>query len=129
MNKVYIVTAGTYSDYHIVGATLDRKQAELACEVYGWKDSLGYSIDIEEYDLDIFNGIKKEDHIYRVTIWENGGYSVKDERGCYYLNPINDEDMAWGDYTVTVVARDEAHALKIAQDKRAEYLARKEGIS
>ena len=131
MNKVYIVTAGTYSDYHIVGATLDRKQAELACEVYGWKDRFGDPIDIEEYDLDIFDGIKETDHIYRVEFDWEGGYSIKEEKVCGYINPINgvdEEDMCWGNYSVTVAAQDEAHAIKIAQDKRAEYLARKEDI-
>lgn len=131
MNKVYIVTAGKYSEYHIVGATLDRKQAELACEVYGWRDAGGDPIGVEEYDLDIFDGIKGNDHIYRVS-FDRDGWEVKEEKDCYYLNPINatyEEDMNWGTYSVTVVAKDEAHALKIAQDKRAEYLARKEGIT
>lgn len=138
MNKVYILTAGKYSEYHVVGATLDRKQAELACKVYGLKNSVPVDPDdydplddpirIEEYDLDLFDGIKEKDHVYRVSISRNG-CSVEEENGEGYFHPINDEDMIWGEYEITVAAKDEAHALKIAQDKRAEYLARKEGIT
>lgn len=141
MNKVYILTAGKYSEYHVVGATLDRKQAELACKVYGLKssvledpvdpddyDPLDDPIRIEEYDLDLFDGIKEKYHIYRVS-FSDGSCSVEEENEEGYLHPINEEDMIWGTYRVTVAAQDEAHALKIAQDKRAEYLARKEGIT
>lgn len=45
--KVYVVTEGEYSDYHIVAIFSNRKQAELKCAA-----SYDYSIQIEEWEVD-----------------------------------------------------------------------------
>lgn len=51
MNKVYVVTRGDYSDYHIEAVFPTRDSAERWCAVH-WKDnSYDYPI-IEEYDLE-----------------------------------------------------------------------------
>lgn len=50
--KVYIVTSGTYSDYHIDGVFIDRKMAEVFCAVHHDADDMFDDIRIEEYDTD-----------------------------------------------------------------------------
>ena len=31
---IYIITAGQYSDYHIIAATVDKERAEKICELH-----------------------------------------------------------------------------------------------
>lgn len=45
MDKVYIVTAGEYSDYHIVAVFSDPKQAEFC------RTKEGYDAEVEEWDI------------------------------------------------------------------------------
>lgn len=51
--KVYVITQGCYSDYHICAVTLDKDKAERLQKMYSAKDSY-YSdnTEIEEYDTD-----------------------------------------------------------------------------
>ena len=130
MNKVYIVTAGEYSDYHIVGATLDRAKAELARQAYerGYARFQPESVSIEEYDLDAFDTIREKDNIYHVNFSPDSGPEI--------FEPMCDDSLSFNkchvfinELEVEVAAKDESHALKIAQDLRAQYLAEKEGIS
>ena len=51
--KVYVITAGEYSDYCIQAVTLNREKAELICAINN--RNIRYSEDrskIEEYDTD-----------------------------------------------------------------------------
>lgn len=50
-SKIYIVTRGTYSDYHIEALFTDYEQAELYCAVHNEDDVYDYC-DIEEWALD-----------------------------------------------------------------------------
>lgn len=47
MAKYYVITAGEYSDYHVVQITMDRKLAEAYVKLHGDTDDSMY---IEEYD-------------------------------------------------------------------------------
>lgn len=49
--KVYIITSGEYSDYHIEGVFLDKKKAE-AFSKKASTDHYGANYDIEEFDTD-----------------------------------------------------------------------------
>ena len=46
--KVYIVTEGEYSDYHIVGVFATREAAEKYCAVHGNYSVYGDPINIED---------------------------------------------------------------------------------
>lgn len=64
--KVYVITCGEYSDYHICSVTLDKEQAELLKVRYSDECDEAY---IEEYETDNYK-IKAEDaykHMYIVT--------------------------------------------------------------
>lgn len=123
--KVYVITKGAYSDYHICAVTLDKNTAEKLAKKYS-EDSWSEAV-IEEYDLEDFS--KSERFMYCVTFGDNGiSCSFEEyehtEKIFYHKNAFTGQ----GGMTVYVKARDEAQAKKIAQDRRAEYLAKKEGV-
>lgn len=68
--KVYVVTEGEYSDYHIVGAFATREAAEKYCAVrHGSCSDLGDPINIEEYELQDGSNIQC-DKVYRYIEFE-----------------------------------------------------------
>lgn len=123
--KVYVITKGAYSDYHICAVAATKEIAEKLQKIYSedsWNDAI-----IEEYDL---NGARDDVRVfYDVTF--------KDDRVSACFNEYGEKESIyffkgnkWQSdcMIVCVKARDEDHAIKIAQDRRAEYLAKKEGI-
>lgn len=128
---VYVVTEGEYSGYHIEAVFDDRMLAEDYIDrrsPSSWKRWR-----IEEYLINALAPINGM--ILYQTIFD------ADESEPYYVEFADAEDISefgdqpvvrpWGPgrLVVMVLARDEAHARKIAQDKRAEYLAAEFGIS
>jgi hypothetical protein len=125
MNQtIYILTAGDYSDYHIIGVYSTRELAEQAQFLY--RDS-----QIEEYSLDNI-----PEHPPGMKAWE---VLVSDESGvnCYSIDP--DNRVPYENYFTThegfltasyhVWAFDYDHARKIAQDQWYQYKAQMAGIS
>lgn len=128
--KIYVVTQGSYSDYHIVAVTTNRDLAEKISAKFSndWGEC-----NIEEYgDAEVMlkpawyiyfdkTGIVcntsecDSDYAYSKIgeIYENKGY------GMYYRN-----------YHIYVIvsADDLESAIKIAAEKRAQYLAEKLGL-
>lgn len=52
MDKIYIVTTGEYSDYHIVKVFNDKQKAEKYIQLYNQKNDYEYDkLDLEEYDI------------------------------------------------------------------------------
>lgn len=138
--KVYIVMKGEYSDKHICGVTLDpdiaEKIKELCIGEYDYCEP-----EIKEFETDIWQLVPKGAKGYRVRFFPEGDI--------YDVKPIVDDPDFYEGYgrwpcvgpwwlpgdshhpsgiTVSVLALGEAHAKKIACDKRAEYLAREAGI-
>ena len=121
--KVYVITKGHYSDYHICAVTLDKERAHKLQKMY--TDGI-YNAEIEEY---IPNEAKPM-FLFGVEFYEGKFIRFKADEYKSYDDGIievsldfdSDElhDIVW------VKAADEDHALKIAQDKLAEYKYRKE---
>lgn len=114
IQKVYVVTAGEYSDYHIECVTFDRKWAEARAKRCGGL--------VEEYNPDEERRLFTD--MYRVSFT---GFAMS----CTKIVDKTSTEEIYGDadgVVVIVYAKDEEHAKKIAQDKRAEYLARVFGI-
>ena len=119
--RVYVITSGDYSDYCIMGVTLDKENAERYVELYNGKSEY-YQAKIEEYETDQFG------HGNRLP-W----FVFKDRQSTSVdlgREPCDDvvKENAYGAIYVSVYAEDESHALKIAYDKFAQYMAEKEGI-
>lgn len=123
-DKVYIITKGDYSDYHICAVTLDEERAEKLRKMYS--DSIN-DANIEEY----VPNEAKPIFLYGVQFSRDGNvmsyradeYDLKDEGYVEY-----EYDGYEQYYVVWVKAKDEDHALKIAQDRLAEYKAKEAGI-
>ena len=127
---IYIVTTGKYSDYRVVAATTDRAIAEKIRDKFNafshwtWDE---YRIE-ELQDAEVL--LKNVWNVYfkrNGDVWKceepDSDYEYK------YIGRIvdtiykNDYDMI-----ITVEADTETDAIKIAAEKRAEYLAAKNGI-
>ena len=121
IEKVYIIVKGEYSDFHICAVALDEKTAEKLREAYS--DRYDKAI-IEEY---IPAKESEETRILYEVEFEHGGVFITtaEREDNETLMDINN-DFTW--LILRVFAKDKEHALKIAQDRRAEYLAMKEGV-
>ena len=123
--KVYIITKGPYSDYHICAVAATKEIAEKLQKIYSedsWSDAT-----IEEYDL---NEARDDVRVFYDVTFTNekvsacfNEYSEKESIHFFKGNKCESDRLI-----VCVRARDEDHAVKIAQDRRAEYLAKTEGI-
>jgi Fe2+ or Zn2+ uptake regulation protein len=127
MKNIYVLTEGSYSDYHIVGVYSTKELAEEAQSLY--KDS-----QIEEYDLDnipehppgmsawfvkISDGKLDDIHASQVSPFDQ---TVPRENEYKYPNGRTT-------YTVYCWAVDKEHAEKIALDKYYQHQATKAGIA
>lgn len=106
--KVYLVTSGEYSDYHVDAVFSTKEKAEEYIDVKG----TDYSI--EEYDVDI--AIERKTVMYNVIFSELGEQEVKI---CYYGKP---DTVHWSDsyckkYTFTISSDSVKKAIKIASER------------
>lgn len=123
--KVYIITHGEYSDYHIIGASTNKEVAEYFSNK--WRGT------VEEYDLltsDDFNSIKNKTR-FEVIMDKNGG-----SKFLKYTEQEGNLITTWefwryaGESTLYIYvqcwANDENHAVKIANEIRAQLIASEE---
>ena len=127
MRTFYAITDGDYSDYHIIAITDNKERAENIKKLYSSKYSEPM---IEEF----FDGESKDEVLYDVWYETNGSYKLFlqnfDMNELSNINIVKENVLRndWWKYSVLVMAKDENHAIKIAQDLWAEYKAKKEGI-
>lgn len=139
-NKVYLITAGEYSDYSVLAVCSTREKAEHFCEVLNRNGGrYGDKADIEEYPVD---SIPIED--LDIPVWCVGFKGkplyVSDVRKCdrggaldiNKFNPYRVHDFfasrGGSMYAVDVMAETEEEAIKKASDYLAKYRAEKEGL-
>ena len=129
--KIYVVTDGDYSDYHICGVAVTKEMAEKITEHIMRIDS--YSCpNIEEYDTNTWIETLNNGNMFHVVLLEDGRMNLYDETydmeyGYENRNKVFDFDKR-GALNVWVFAKDEDHAKKIASDLFAKYMAEKEGL-
>lgn len=121
--KIYAITKGNYSGYHICALTVSKEKAERLNKIFTGKGMYGEEAIIEEYE----DG-EVEDFMF---LWS---YNTIDDE----VNLVKDKYEDWiewvekyldcDSYNVRVLARDESHARKKAHDMIARYKAEKEGI-
>ena len=133
--KVYILTTGEYSDYHIVYVTLDKEKAEKFVEdTNKYVDkNWGYNVvNLEEFDTDDFNFVYDNDKTwYAKKLQDEIEVSFDEEviGNPYFDEKINVVSVSWdGGLCVYVKAKDSDHAFKVAVDLFAEYEAEQAGI-
>ena len=135
--KIYVITEGVYSGYHICAVTDDPVSAENL-RVYYTENPYSF-VNIEEYETESLPERPK-------TCWYCC-YQIGEEKGtiqCTEVRYVSSEDAAeWGGETkindvtyskygnsffVYVFAKDEAHARKIAAEQIYQYKYKAESI-
>ena len=123
--KIYVVTKGEYSAYHIIAATLNKQVAEEIAKRYS-----------DDYDDAIVNEFEDMEINYKkkiITVFFNKQGLVKALENSYnedyHLNDIG-EVHEWPGETIyiTLFADTKEEAIKISAEKRAKYLAQKIGL-
>ncbi len=139
--KIYIVTCGEYSDYCILAAFLDKSKAEVFVQKYnhGHVDNQGIKhydeASIEEYEDGVPFDFETM-NVYAVRFYDDGSHDiVKKELHTMYdfqrsfpSVTVPSSIFVRHKYIVTVAAKDEEHAFKIACDALAKWKAEKEGL-
>ena len=134
---LYVVTEGSYSDYHIIGIYSTKEKAE---KVKLYHSTLYETPDIEEYEMDdIPEDIEDVREYYHVT-YRDRQYGEGYWACCRYTE-VGKENIKDCPYELDIRiplyfridipcdrVKDERHAIKIAQDKLAEIKAMKVGI-
>lgn len=140
--KVYIVTEGCYSDYHIEAVFDSYGKAVAYVEAVASKYR-GYSdYQIETYDTESIQ-VAEERRWFKVhmegdewTVAEVEEPAQGDRTDVFTANfwkkdstrVINGDTFHISEYNIDVEAKDKEHALKIARDKFARLKANKAGI-
>lgn len=123
----YAVTKGKYSDYHIITITTDKEKAEFLAKKFSdkWDEAK-----VEEYEENenLFKPLWKVNFDVGGSVTEV--FDVSNSEWHFY----NTTNRVWYimeslGTSVTVTADDRESAIKIAAEKRAEFLAREEGIA
>lgn len=116
MAKVYLLTQGEYSEYHIVGVYSTREKAEAHKPNH--RNYFGTDPDIEEHELDPPCSILPD--TWKV-IMDRDGNSLEEP----HLTEGQDKESfnLWdskkdNEYAFWVHAKDKAHAVKVANEMR-----------
>lgn len=123
--KIYVVTKGHYSGYHIITATTDEEKAK--------KIAKNFNEDYVKTNIEIF----EDSELYVNPFWEISFDSDGDVMDMsrtsneYCFDNINQVEPSGDGKTmcICVSAENAEHAIKIASEKRAEYLAMEAGIA
>ena len=122
--KVYVIEQGEYSDRHVVGVTESEEDAKRICEAIGSKWHGEIDTNYHEFDTEQFTVNK----LLRFEVSEYGdGWKAEYDFDDFYKHYTENTIFYEGHYIV--YAKDQDHAIKIAQDMDAEYRAKKEGIA
>jgi len=116
--QVYVVTSGSYSNYGIVGVFDDAELAKLAAK------AVPDGNEVEIYDLNP-DADKYRAGLTRFAVWieRNGTIKRASQAFCETRFVIGTrQDPEWSMYT-SMWAKDEKHAIKIANERRSYLLA------
>jgi hypothetical protein len=125
VTKAYVVTSGEYSDYHVVGVYLDKDKADARAESINKHLYYCGGAGVEEYECDsddLRGGLAHA----RVEIGTDGN-NAKCDWSLGYEDGVFCQLAEWprGQKTVLVcdvIAKDEEHAIKIANERRTAWL-------
>ena len=123
--KIYVVTKGHYSDYHIITATTNAEKAK--------KIAKNFNEDYDKTNIEIF----EDSELYVNPLWviafdsDGDVLDMRKTTNEYYFDSINQVEPSGDGKTMSICvsAENAEHAIKIASEKRAEYLAMEAGIA
>lgn len=118
--KVYVVTAGSYSDYRIKGIFTTKKLAIGYMKLF--KEGLYTDFnEVEDWDLDL---LKTEIELgytcFQIQMSKSGNLLNIRKTDFYWIdiNYVPKDERFYGE----VFANDEAHAIKIFNERRVQYI-------
>lgn len=117
---VFVVTAGSYSDYRVCGIYSTREKAERA------KDVFNADNDIEEWTLDEMPECPPGLVAWRVHIQKDGAAKASRTEApvhAHWMELVPYSTSGNGGCTTEMYAADEKHAIKIANERRIQALA------
>ena len=129
---IYVITRGSYSDYHICAVASTQERAEQLRKMYTDRYD---TANIEEYEIDIPSDeyYNKTPTLYWEVILNQDGDLIYIRT--YYDEPnqsviIQEGRYNWRETFIisNIQANTQEEAKKIAYDKRAQYLAEKFGF-
>lgn len=127
--KIYVITKGSYSGYHICAVSTNQKNAEKLQKIFSgrWDQAM-----IEEYESDQYlTETESGMELYKCVMGKDG--TILADVSIIDLDYINDCDFRVRDianrYLVYVWTKDSEHAKKIATDKIAEFKATRMEVS
>lgn len=124
--KVWLCSDGSYSDWHPTAIYSDEATAKRVTEAYGWDNAP------DEYELDpeVPQEARAGMSFFSVLMWDNGDvhYVSKTERDAFtvngeFHNSTNLSGRTGRQFFTYCWASDEQHAVKIANERRAQMLA------
>lgn len=121
--KVYVITSGCYSDYHICSVNLDKNKADELAKKYSTRYD---SANIEVFDTEEEEEVLKFENVYVCWYYEkNDEIKVNESEFSYFeYDDLKVSKTGYGLVTY-VLANTKDDALKIASDKFAKYRAEK----
>jgi hypothetical protein len=126
MEKIYVVTRGEYSDYGICAMFTEKKLAQAFIDSFKI-DGYGGFNDIEEYELNPYkNDLKAGRKAYSLRMNVEGNTTDVEQADSTYgfnssIGISFTHNKEW--MNVFCFAKDETHAIKIANEKRVQYIA------
>jgi len=128
MSKVFVVGSGEYSDFGINAVFDSREQAEAYINALAKPQRWGENVSIFEMELNPdMKEIKAGRSIYFVTMDINGNVLNEDGYRVANLNDFSEGDRLGFNYSDNMelycFATDEKHAIKIANEIRAQLIA------
>ena len=122
--KIYVITKGHYSDYHIYAVAIDYEKACILQKRFSTKCA---PAEIEEFDTEDFNDIFVKKNLYDVWFGSNGKVREVFEEDMVYFAPKDNpvRMLKSGMVAVYVFAFDKESAIKIAAEKRAMELSKR----
>lgn len=119
MSKVFLVSQGDYSDYHIVAAFSTHEKAERHMALMPANDWYSKAR-LEEMELDTTPDVPVGHKVFEIVMDEDGAVVSKSQHEPESLG-FHFRDKRYGCFRVT--ATDLRHAVKIANEKRTQLLA------
>lgn len=115
--KIYVITAGCYSDYHICAVTDNKVSADNLKKLYS---------DYEEANIEVYDTTQMPDpprSYWRVYVDFYGKVESCEQLYFVDVEPDNmyEVTISLNSFGINVFADDDEHAQKIAFDKIAEY--------
>ena len=140
---VYIVTEGDYSDYHIeeVFSTIEAAEKYIEIHNHRWDDYCIEEYEVDNVTIESMIEVEAKTPYYYIFQFNKDGKLISDDRfagisceapddiwaeGIWRLQDKN--PISWIYVRVYENGKTYDQCLKIAQDKRAQYLAEKEEL-